>query len=176
MHETEFDNRLVKAWKKFHIYRENLCDKVHSLKKRLRLFDSVITPTVLYGCGTWALTAKQRQRLRTNQRRMLRRVVGKPWTVTDDDDTTIGDFSTWIRGTTHQLQDRMGNRQVTDWMQEQLKRKWKWAKDCARRTHNRWTTKLLNLTLEQNRPRGRPCLRWSDDIQKCCEVQGHYFG
>ena len=58
---------------------------------------------------------------------------------------------------------------LKDWIVEQRKRKWEWAGHCACRDDNRWTRRLLELELKSQRPRGRPKVRWQDDIMKFVE-------
>ena len=62
-HATEFDNRIAAAWGAFSKHKAELTDRRYRLKDRLRLFDAVVTPTVLYGCETWALKKDQERRL-----------------------------------------------------------------------------------------------------------------
>ncbi len=44
-------------------------------RDRLRLFDAVVTPTLLYGCEAWTLRIDQPRRLQVLQRKMLRMVL-----------------------------------------------------------------------------------------------------
>eukprot|EP00973_Karenia_brevis_P071730 9967939-Karenia_brevis.AAC.1 len=76
-HEAEVDHRISRAWAKFAVFRQELLDKHYSLNNRLRLFNSVVTPTVLYGCGSWVMTVGRERQLRTCQRKMLRSILGK---------------------------------------------------------------------------------------------------
>ncbi len=57
--DTEISNRITKAWKKFFSHKHELCSKYYSTEVRFKLFDSVITPSILYGCGAWAMTKKR---------------------------------------------------------------------------------------------------------------------
>ena len=69
-HETqdvELDFRIERAWKKFFAHKSELCGRDFRLRDRLKLFDSVITPTVLYGSGTWTMTQAREAKLRVNQ-------------------------------------------------------------------------------------------------------------
>ena len=52
-----------------------MIDRHHRLKDRLRLFDAVVTPTLLYGREVWILRADQGRRLKVAQRKMLRLVL-----------------------------------------------------------------------------------------------------
>ena len=45
------------------------------MKDLLKLFNVVVSSTILYGCEAWALRSDQQQRVRTVQCRMLRLVV-----------------------------------------------------------------------------------------------------
>ena len=47
------------------------------------------------------------------------------------------------------------------------KKKWKWADHIIRTKDERWTKKIMEWTLlEDKRKRGRQMSRWSDDIAK----------
>ena len=90
-------------------------------------------------------------RIKTAQRRMMRRMVG----------VTLLDRRTneWLHGTV-KLQDI----RVT-W----IKRKWKWAQKIANMKHARWT-KIVSEWRPWNRYRaaGRPRARWKNDLTAGC--------
>ena len=69
-------HRISCGWMKFSQLRSSLCDKRVNIKLRLRLLDSVITPTVCYGLDSCALTTNHMEKLDAVQRRMLRSIVG----------------------------------------------------------------------------------------------------
>ena len=71
----EIKNRLKAAWAAFHKYREELTSKDYRLCHRLRFFSMVITPTLTYASGTWALTLRHEKMIKTVQRKMLRFIV-----------------------------------------------------------------------------------------------------
>ena len=71
----EVKNRLKAAWPAFHKYRQELTSKDYRLCHRLRLFNMVVTPTMTYASGTWTLTQKHEQMIKTQQRKMLRLIV-----------------------------------------------------------------------------------------------------
>eukprot|EP00973_Karenia_brevis_P093120 12415722-Karenia_brevis.AAC.1 len=73
--ETEIDHRIRQAWAKFMKFKQELTNKYYSLKQRIRLFESVVTPTMLYGCQTWTMTDPLEGKIRRCQRRMLRMML-----------------------------------------------------------------------------------------------------
>ena len=56
-HDRELDHRIQCAWGKFAQWKNELCSRHYPLKDRLRLFDSTIKPTVLYGSKAWVMTS-----------------------------------------------------------------------------------------------------------------------
>jgi len=74
--ETELNNRLRAGWAKFMSFKQELTGKHYSLHDRLRLFDSVVSPTVLYASCTWTLTRRLENLVTRTQRRMLRMILG----------------------------------------------------------------------------------------------------
>ena len=53
---SEFAHRLQVAWNKFHKYKHMLLNKHVSLVLRLKLFDAVVSPAMLFGLATLPLT------------------------------------------------------------------------------------------------------------------------
>ena len=160
-HETEIANRIAAGWCAFWKLKDVLCNRRLSLKDRFRLFESCVSPGVLYACGTWTLTVDLSLQIQAAQRKMLRWLVGlrreteEPWI----------DF---IKRSTH-ISERLAREHgVPDWLDTHRLRKWKLAGTVARRTDNRWSKRLLgwkpHFRTIPYRDVGRPCLRWSDAI------------
>ena len=57
-------------------FKDELTSKKYSLNARLKLFESTVSSTMLYGCATWTLNGDLTNRVRRPQRRMLRMVLG----------------------------------------------------------------------------------------------------
>jgi hypothetical protein len=49
---------------------------VLSKNTKIRIYETIILPVVLYGCETWSLTLREEYRLRVFEKRMLRRIFG----------------------------------------------------------------------------------------------------
>ena len=54
-HDAELSNRIACGWSAFMKHKVCLCNSHLLLRKRLRLFETVVTPTVSYGCPAWVL-------------------------------------------------------------------------------------------------------------------------
>jgi hypothetical protein len=52
------------------------CLLVCCLKTKIRVYETIILPVVLYGCETWSLTLRQEHRLRVFENRVLSRIFG----------------------------------------------------------------------------------------------------
>ena len=189
LHDSEIEARLERGWAKFFSQKKELCCKHAALRSRLKLFHATVSPTVLYGSGSWTMSADRERLLRTTQRRMLRILLGsfrrpdsascstlsdageseeKEETQQDgeDDYMEIGEtWVEWMQRTTHILEAHMKKTGLEDWVVIQRRRKWRLAGHCARRVDQRWSKRLLTWwPVGGARARGHPKLRWIDEI------------
>jgi hypothetical protein len=44
--------------------------------EKIKIFETIILPLVVYGCETWSLTIREEHRLRMSENRALRRIFG----------------------------------------------------------------------------------------------------
>ena len=62
---------------------------------------------------------------------------------------------------------------IPDWVEEQRRRKWRWAGHVARRKDRRWTIRMLDWCPDWgSRAVGRPAPRWEDCFVKHEQVLG----
>ena len=59
----EIDHRIRQAWKAFMARKSELTSNRYGLRSRLRLFDSTVTPTMLYGASSWTLPLDLQHRI-----------------------------------------------------------------------------------------------------------------
>ena len=143
---AEIKRRIATGWGAFSKYRDILQSKIPMCLKR-KVYHQCIQAAMTYGCQTWALTKRMRDRLCTTQRSMERAMLG----ISRLDKQT----NMWIRQKTG-LQDIIVRI-------KQLK--WQWAGHIARTTDNRWTRNITEwIPLEGKRKRARPKTRWEDEI------------
>ena len=186
-HDTEIDFRIKRGWAKFAMYKKDLTDKHYSLFQRLRLFHSVVTPTILYGCASWAMTAAREQQLRTVQRKMLRSILGQGRQLIcqnsslsstsageandHDEQETLENWVQWKQRTTREARQALDKIGIPDWADEQRRRLWKWAGHVAQRCDGRWSKRALCWFPEGPRLPGRPKRRWEDSLNEYCKYR-----
>jgi len=184
--ECEVDHRVSRAWCKFGSFRSELLNKKSNLYDRVRLFDSVVTPCALFGCGSWALTKIEENKIKVAQRRMLRAILGKgrrrqenldsSQTIDSSDDgaelpelpesEVLESWSDWLLRTTHEALQVLEKVGAQDWVTFLRKQKWRWAQKVLKHSDARWTVKILHWVPDEGlRNVGHPKLRWRDTLQ-----------
>ena len=161
---VELENRINAAWAAFHKHKQELCCKHYCLKDRCRLFDATVTPTLLYGCATWALTCKMEEALQAHWRRMLRYVFGLHCRSTET-------WVEYVQRSAHDVERMAEKFRLQRWTVECRVRKWRFAGRLARHEDGRWSSQILSWTPCNGAGRGRgwPKTRWSDDL---CKLAG----
>jgi hypothetical protein len=160
-HAAELSHRFAAGWASFMKNKAALCNRSCSLRSRLRAFDAIVTPTVLYGASSWAMTTKMEQLLCSTRRRMLRYIVG----VRRKQDETWVEY---IKRATHTSMSFATTCGVQSWIEIQRRKKWRIAGKAARCSEDRWCKRILNwqpwFRCNPKRDVGRPRTRWNDDI------------
>ena len=160
--QRNLDHRLSCAWRRFHELQHTLCNRKIPVHLRLKLFESVVSPTVLYSLSTTPLTTTQCERLDGVQRKMLRRIVG--WVRLGDEDWDVTGHRMKMRlqaalarypiGTWSEARERQKRRLVSKLVSSEAPalacRVYRWAL-CPR----------LPGYVRYRRP-GRPSCRWTD--------------
>ena len=76
--EKDIDTRLTKAWTVIDrfsiIWKSDLTDKM-----KRSFFQAAVVLILLYGCTTWTLTKRLKEKLDGNYTRMLRAILNKSW-------------------------------------------------------------------------------------------------
>ena len=76
--EKDIDTQLTKAWTAINrlsiIWKSDMTDKM-----KRSFFQAAVVSILLYGCTTWTLTKRQKQKIDGNYTRMLRAILNKSW-------------------------------------------------------------------------------------------------
>ena len=197
-HDDELENRIRQAWKTFMSNKHELTGKRYTLRNRLRLFDGVVTPSMLYGSACWCLTKDLQTKMKRTQWKMLRMVLGsgrrrarQPAHAADSSATTdsssnaessivddsLVPWQDWIRRTTREAEAQLNKYDLTDWTVAWRRKVWQWAGRAARFDKTRWAWRALiwqpstSLRAKGRRPAGLR-KRWSDDIVHFLKAKG----
>ena len=61
----DVESRVAKAWSKWIELSGVICDKIVPTKLKILINQTVIRPTLLYGCETWPMSVKDEMRMAT---------------------------------------------------------------------------------------------------------------
>ena len=147
------------------------------------------------------MTLERERRLQTTQRKMLRKILGMGRTRTvqaagtdkgsDAESSTSGDTSggeesrdgsegvveetwiEWLERTARAIGAQIKRGAVSDWVEQQRVRKWRWAGHVSRRKDGRWAVRMLHwIPHGGERRRGRPATRWEDALEAYAQEHG----
>ena len=169
-HDTEMHSRIRRAWTTFHTNKEVLCNKAYGIRQRVKLFDKLDTPSVLYGSGCWVVPAESTAMLQKAQRRMLRSMFqygrkssqnsshnhcasssseSSQEILPEVDGEELEPWHTWLQRVTHEIEHQMDKVGVVSLVEAQRNKYFRWAGHVARYTDGRWTS-----TVERRAPEG----------------------
>lgn len=137
--------RCCTAWGKFKELLPILLSRHTSFTSRGKVFNACVRSALLHGSESWAPTASDLQRLRRNDRAMVRWICG---VRLNDEVPTVS------------LYNKLGIQEVSDALRSKRLR---WYGHATRATS--CTNGTMNMTLPSTRGRGRPRKSWSDCIQ-----------
>ena len=129
-------------------------------KLRLKLFQSVVTPTVLYGSGSWVMTMARQTKLKSAQFKMLRCILGRRRLILPGGDTET--WVEWVKRTTEDVREMLSRHNINSWIEDQTLRAQRWRDKVENMSSERWAKRVAEWTPEGYRRRGHPVARWSD--------------
>ena len=146
--------------------REELTNKHYSLNQRLKLFDLIVSATMLCGTAAWTLTKSLETHVQRTQRKMLRMMLNYPRKVISktSEGVQLEPWVDWIKRTTYAAEDRLAGLRLRDWVESHHDAKRKWHKQLAEGPSNNWAYWAYHWTPAGKRKVGSPKKRWSDEI------------
>lgn len=144
----EIQNRINSTWKRYWSLKEITKNPDIPLNLKSRVFNMCILPVMTYGCQTWPLTKENINKLEVCQHSIERSMLN----IRKRDKKTLK----FIRNKT----------KIADITYTIKKLKWKWVGHILRTKQDKWAKDVIEwYPREGKRARGRPFLRWEDDIK-----------
>ena len=112
----------------------------------LKLYNTLILPTFLYGSEKWTLTASQRRRIEAAEMKLLRPLAG---------------YTLYDHKTNYSIRKELRIRSILDKIDEYRK---KWLLHIQRMPQNRIPLKSYNYRRQGRRLIGRPKKRWREQL------------
>ncbi|MBN3313137.1 CFDP2 protein, partial [Atractosteus spatula] len=138
--------RVSAAWMKWQQVTGVLCDKI-PLRLKSKAYRSVVRPVALYGTECWPTTKKHEQALHTMEMKMLQWTLG----LTRLDHV----MNEGVRKTL----------KVTPKTEKMTELHLRWYGYVLRSNDTSMAKTALELNVEGRRPRGRPFMRWLDQLK-----------
>jgi hypothetical protein len=74
--QEEIKRRLNSGNACYHLVQKLLSSRLLSKNLKIRIYNTIVLPVVLYGRETWSVTLREEHRLRVFENRVLRRIFG----------------------------------------------------------------------------------------------------
>ena len=143
----EVESRVTKAWSKWRELSGVICDEKVPMKLKLLIYQTVIRPTLPYGCETWLMSVKDEKRMATTEMRMVR------WAM-------------WVSLLEHRRNEEILEEAISMVMRRRLE----WFGHVTRRDETENIRAVVEMKMEGKRPRGRPKLQWKDHVMRYLKV------
>ena len=124
------------------------------VKLKVKIYQTVIKPTMLYGAECWAMRKKEEQLLNKTEMRMLHWIQG---------------ISLKDRVRRDEIRKRLNVMPIVD---QFTKRRLSWYGHIKRRKPEDMTRTVLDMEIPGKRRRGRPRIRWMDNIRRDMILHG----
>ena len=132
-------------------------DNKISTKLKLRLFNTIVIPTVLYGAECWVLNVKEQRKLLAFEMYGLRRIMKIRW-----QDRVTNEEVRQRAGFVETILDRVQDAQL------------RWLGHVERMQDWRLPKRMFHGRVHGNRPRGRPRTTWVRSMKK--QTSGTQWG
>lgn len=168
---VKIKHRLQAGWYKFSRHSKTLTNRNISIKLRLKLFDSVVTPTILFGLTALPLHQSHLDKINVTQRKMLRKIAGwvrlpnEPW------ETTMKRMTDRVTNALQQWPIKKWGARIHEARWKHVSRLKTMSPTSLQMLSSKWTPpENIDRTIQCRPYRnvGRPNLRWDDQINNFC--------
>jgi len=150
--EEEITERIAKGNKAFYANKALFQSKLVSRRSKLKLYQTVIRPVVVYGCETWVLKENIIQKLSVFEMKILRRIFGP----------TKKKDGSWKIKTNMELDKLILHRNIINYVKAQ---RLSWFGHVHRKPETSIVRKIYKWQPYVTGPVGKPKHRWDDDVR-----------
>ncbi len=147
----EVNQRMLSASRAQYSMDDLLKSKLISQRNKCHLYLTLIRPILIYGCETWATTLTIEERLRTFERKILRKIFRPVFNGTE---------GRWERRSKEELYQRFAKPDV---VQVVKRKRLQWLGHVLR-AESSLMKKVFEECPDGKRPVGRPRTRWKDVV------------
>uniref|UniRef100_A0A8D8V6E2 Craniofacial development protein 2 n=1 Tax=Cacopsylla melanoneura TaxID=428564 RepID=A0A8D8V6E2_9HEMI len=130
-----------------------LKNKLITRRTKMKIYKTVIRPIITYGSESWTLIKEDQEKIKRFERKVIRRIYG-PIRVDEDN---------WRIRYNSEINDILNGEDIIKFIKSQRLR---WFGHLQRMEQNRMPKKIVNAKVYSKRKKGRPRLRWMDDVTK----------
>ena len=145
--EADIKVRTGKARTAFNQLKNVWTSRTLHLRTKIRMFNTIIKPILMYGSETWRLTTTNVSKIQAFINTCLRRILRICWPK------TIRNEDLWQRTKQRPVQEEI------------IQKRWRWIGHTLRRPTNSTTRQALTWNPQGKRKRGRPKNTWRRDIE-----------
>nr|KAG5700914.1 hypothetical protein BaRGS_012321 [Batillaria attramentaria] len=156
--DSDIRNRLNKARNSFRMLNNVWKSAQYSTKTKLRLYQSCVLSTLLYGSECWRMTEGDLNKLSTFHTKSLRRILRIFWPE------TISNQNLLVQCNQDSMETII------------MRRRWRWIGHVIRREPDNITRTALHWTPEGKRKRGRPKNTWRRTVEGELKTLHHTWG
>ena len=144
----DMKKRISKASQAFRRLSKTWNSAVFSRTTKVKLFNCLVKPVLLYGCETWKMTDGDNVKIDVFQTKCLRRIykIFWPYIITNE--------------------EILKKSNMRKWSEEIKIRRWKWIGHILRREHDHLCMTALTWAPEGKRKVGRPKTTWRRTVEK----------
>lgn len=149
---VEIKERIKAGNRVYWKYQKLLKDRNLSRKTKIKIYKAAIRPVITYGAEVMCLSSRDEEDLRVLERKIMRSILGPR--------REDGKFRPLMN---HEIREINNNEDIGKFIKAQ---RLKWFGHIQRRGENSIIKKLLTWKPKERRPRGRPKVRWIDQIMR----------
>ncbi|RUS69983.1 hypothetical protein EGW08_022255 [Elysia chlorotica] len=152
---TDIQSRLSKARNSFRVLNNVWRSSQYKVKTKLRLYQSCVLSTLLYGSEGWRMTQSDLNKLSTFHTKNLRRILRISWPETISNQHLLARCNQLCMDTII------------------MQRRWRWLGHVMRKEQGNITRTALHWTPEGRRKRGRPKNTWRRTVESELKTMKH---